>query len=102
MELKLIPLANDCPQCLNHRKALAMATRRPSNRGDGYSVLSVSGGNYYQIEDSLSRDEAVGYAKGAQNYYDNSRGAREFIVVCGNFVCYPEDRYGEMLEDIKC
>lgn len=99
----LIPQPEDCPRCTSLKKALKAATLGPQGKAGvgNYSVVVYDyPSSYTEIQYDLSRDAAFGYAEGCQEYYDDSRGGRQFLVVCGDFVCYPEDRYGEILENI--
>jgi hypothetical protein len=84
------------------REALRLATQ--GDRGGAsvcnYSVWDERHDGLFEMENGLSRDEAVGFARGLSRagiLYGGS--SYNPIVRCGAFVCWPEDRYGELLDE---
>lgn len=79
------------------REALRLATA-PRNQIQNYSVWQDD----YEIESQLSRDEAVGFARGLVHVGLTYNGSMYNPVVrCGDFICWPEDRYGELVGETE-
>lgn len=76
--------------------SMRAATDWPRGSATPLNYSVYDGGR--ELESDMSRDEAVGFARGLEYVCMTYAGYMYNAVVrCGAFIVYPEDRYGEIV-----